>query len=255
MKQSIIAVLFTLMLTINGNAQPLRGDGVHNTLTAKEEAAGWKLLFDGHSSTGWRGIKKDRFPKKGWVIESEEIRSHSANGAGSGNGGDIITVEQFGDFELYWEWEMLTVGGNSGVKYFVKESLTNRGSSSGLGLEYQILDDENHAWMLEGRMKPNDYHTLGALYEFFPPSADKKKVNPLGTWNSSRILSKGHHVEHWLNGEKILEYERGSKEFLEMLEKSKFKDIENFGQEERGHILLQDHPGQVYFRNIKIREF
>jgi hypothetical protein len=147
---------------------------------------------------------------------------------------------------------MLTKGGNSGLKYYVKEELTSEGSY-GYGLEYQILDDDNHPWMLEGKMSPNDYHTIGALYEFFAPS-ETKVVKPLGQWNTSRIVSHKNQVEHWLNGRKVLSYERGGKEYKEQLNKSKFKDIENFGQEERGHILLQDHGSLVYFRNIKIRE-
>ena len=104
-------------------------------------------------------------------------------------------------------------------------------------------------------MSPNDFHSLGALYVFFPPDKDKKVINPTGKWNRSRIVSKGLHVEHWLNGEKLLEYERGGKEFKKQLRKNKFKDIENFGQEDQGHILLQDHGSRMQFRNIKIREF
>lgn len=223
-----------------------------NSLSAEERAAGWDLLFDGYSTAGWRGIAKETFPKKGWEIGSGEIRTKSSDGAESANGGDIITLKEYGpDFELSWEWKMLTKGGNSGVKYFVKEELTTDGNY-GFGLEYQILDDMNHPWMLEGKMQPNDYHTVGSLYEFFPASKDKK-VNPLGEWNRSRIVSNGSHVEHWLNGVKILEYERGGKKFNLMLKKSKFNDIENFGKEVKGHILLQDHGSQVNFRNIKIR--
>ncbi len=147
---------------------------------------------------------------------------------------------------------MLTKGGNSGIKYFVKEEITTNGNY-GYGLEYQILDDMNHPWMLEGKMQPNDYHTAGSLYEFFP-ATEAKKVKPLGEWNSSRIISRSYQVEHWLNGQKILEYERGGKDFVKMLKNSKFKEIENFGQQTHGHILLQDHGSQVSFRNIKIRE-
>jgi len=174
------------------------------------------------------------------------------DGSESTNGGDVITLKEYGpDFELSWEWKMLTKGGNSGIKYFVKENLTTNGNY-GYGLEYQILDDMNHPWMLEGKMQPDDYHTIGSLYEFFPAS-EVKQVKPLGEWNVSRIVSKDMHVEHWLNGEKILQYDRGGRKFQKMLKKSKFRDIENFGQEEKGHILLQDHGSQVHFRNIKIR--
>lgn len=224
----------------------------NNRLTKEEKENGWKLLFDGYSSEDWRGITKNHFPEQGWEIKNGQIRIVATDGAESGNGGDIITTNKYGDFELTWEWRMLTKGGNSGVKYYVKEELTDNGNY-GYGLEYQILDDPNHPWMLEGKMKPNDYHTVGALYEFFPPSQDKK-VKPLGEWNSSRIIAKNNHVEHWLNGEKILDYQRGGKKFMKMLKKSKFKDVDDFGQAEKGHILLQDHGSKVHFRNIKIRE-
>ncbi len=223
-----------------------------NWLSTEEISAGWELLFDGYSSTGWRGIARDEFPTFGWEILSGELRTIALDGTESGNGGDVITTKDYADFELTWEWKMLTKGGNSGLKYYVKEELTSEGSY-GFGLEYQILDDDNHPWMLEGKMNSNDFHTMGALYEFFAP-AESKVVNPLGQWNTSRIFSHKNQVEHWLNGRKILSYERGGREFKEHLKKSKFRDIENFGQEERGHILLQDHGSQVYFRNIKIRE-
>lgn len=223
-----------------------------NTLSPEEKAANWQLLFDGISTEGWRGIAKTHFPKQGWAIKDGEMRVNATDGAESSNGGDIITTNEYGDFNLTWEWKMLTKGGNSGVKYYVSEELTESGGY-GYGLEYQILDDANHSWMRTGKMKPNDYHTLGGLYEFFPPSRDKK-VKTLGEWNSSRIVSKNNRVEHWLNGEKILEYERGGKDFKKMLEKSKFKHIKNFGQGQKGHILLQDHGSRVHFRNIKIQE-
>jgi len=223
-----------------------------NRLSTEEISNGWELLFDGYSSRGWRGITRDEFPSLGWEILSGELRTIAVDGSESTNGGDVITLKEYGpDFELSWEWKMLTKGGNSGVKYFVKENLTTNGNY-GYGLEYQILDDMNHPWMLEGKMQPDDYHTIGSLYEFFPAS-EVKQVKPLGEWNVSRIVSKDMHVEHWLNGEKILQYDRGGRKFQKMLKKSKFRDIENFGQEEKGHILLQDHGSQVHFRNIKIR--
>ena len=123
-----------------------------------------------------------------------------------------------------------------------------------MGLEYQLLDDDGHVWMENGRMKPNDYHTTGALYELYPTSKTKT-IKPLGEWNSSRILSINNHVEHWLNGEKILEYQRGSDDFTEKVAASKFKDAEGFGLFEEGYIMLQDHGGAAQFRNIKILEF
>ena len=228
-----------------------------NTISKQEQKEGWQLLFDGVSSNGWRGITKENFPQNGWEVMAGELRVNAVNGEESANGGDIVTTEKYGpDFEMKWEWKMYTVGGNSGVKYFVQEENTHKGSYSsgyGYGLEYQILDDANHPWMKEGKMTPNDYHTIGSLYEFFP-AASTKKVMPLGKWNTSRIVSKDNQVEHWLNGEKILSYERGGKQFMKMLKKSKFKDVEGFGQEKNGHILLQDHGSKVYYRNIKIRQ-
>lgn len=176
---------------------------------------------------------------------------NATDGKESGNGGDIITTGQYSDFELSWEWKMLTKGGNSGVKYFVKEGLSGN-NKYGAGLEYQILDDENFSWMLDGRMKPGDYRTLASLYEIYP--ATNKAPKPLGEWNHSRILVQGKHVEHWLNGIKVLEYERGSEDFRKRVAESKFKTFENFGEAAEGHILLQDHGTKMAFRNIKIKE-
>lgn len=225
----------------------------HNTLSKKEIKKGWTLLFDGKTSDGWKGISKDHFPKHGWIIKDGELKVNATDGAESGNGGDIVTTDVYGpNFDLKWEWKMETVGGNSGLKYFVQENRTKKGKKYGYGLEYQILDDMNHPWMKNGKMVPNDYHTMGSLYEFFPASA-KKSPAPLGEWNQSRIICKNNKVEHWLNGKKILTYERGGEEFIEMLKKSKFKHIKNFGQEENGKILLQDHGGKVSYRNVKIR--
>uniref|UniRef100_UPI003216AC33 3-keto-disaccharide hydrolase n=1 Tax=uncultured Draconibacterium sp. TaxID=1573823 RepID=UPI003216AC33 len=222
-----------------------------NKLTRTEKKEGWKLLFDGKTFKGWRGINLKTMPDRGWVTENGEIVNNASDGAESGNGGDIITKKQYASFELRWEWKMITEGGNSGVKYFVKEGLSQN-SKYGVGLEYQILDDENHSWMLSGKMKPNDFHTLGSVYEIFP--ATNKTPNPLKNWNHSRLVCKGMHVEHWLNGIKVLEYERGSDEFRTKVKESKFKKFENFGEAEQGHILLQDHGNKVHFRNIKIRK-
>ena len=160
-------------------------------------------MFDGKSTENWRGINQNTFPAKGWRVENGDLIACVEGGAESGNGGDIITKKQFGNFILRWDWRMETVGGNSGVKYFVQEGVgSNKGY--GFGLEYQLLDDKNHAWMLEGKMKPNDYHTIGALYELYTASPDKRP-SPLGLWNESMIVSNGSHAEQWLNGQKILE--------------------------------------------------
>jgi hypothetical protein len=222
-------------------APPIRAQ-----LTAQEQAEGWELLFDGVSVSGWSGIHSDMFPETGWEVRDGALVT-TETGAG-----DIITVGQYGEFDLRWEWRMDSMGGNSGVKYFVQEQ-GDDSQTHGIGLEYQILDDANHEWMLEGKMKPNDYHTLGALYELYPPAADKV-TRSLGEWNSSRIVSRKGQVQHWLNGALILEFEKGSEDFRGRVAASKFKDVEWFGRNERGQILLQDHGSVVHFRNLKIRD-
>ncbi|WP_066631017.1 3-keto-disaccharide hydrolase [Labilibacter marinus] len=248
MKKILTSILLLSTVIISAQKEE------NNTLTKKEIKKGWELLFDGKTSDGWKGISLDHFPTHGWVIKNGELKVNATDGAESKNGGDIVTHKAYGpDFILVWDWKMETVGGNSGLKYFVQENRTQKGKKYGYGLEYQVLDDMNHTWMKNGKMEPNDYHTLGSLYEFFPASP-KKSPAPLGEWNTSKIVSKNNKVEHWLNGKKILTYERGGEEFLEMLGKSKFKKIKNFGQEDTGKFLLQDHGGKVSYRNIKIRK-
>lgn len=223
-----------------------------NLLTSEEKQDGWKLLFNGKTTKNWRGINQKSFPTTGWRIENGNLVSDGKGGAESANGGDVITKKKYGKFILKWEWKMLTQGGNSGVKYFVQEGV-GPNKAYGYGLEYQILDDKYHAWMLEGKMKPNDYHTLGSLYEIYPASPDKRP-NPLGLWNESIIVCNGNMVEHWLNGDKILEYDRSSVDFKAKIAASKFKDVKGFGTLPEGHILLQDHGSIVHYRNIKIKE-
>jgi hypothetical protein len=223
-----------------------------NSLTKEEKKEGWELLFNGKNTNLWRGINTTQFPSSGWKIENNELIAFAHGGAESGNGGDIITKKQYGEFILKWEWRMETKGGNSGVKYFVQEGLgSNKGY--GYGLEYQILDDKYHPWMLEGKMKPNDYHTMGSLYEIYPAS-EEKQASPLGLWNESMIVCKGYTVEHWLNGKLILKYNRNSDDFKAKIATSKFKDIPNFGVNAKGHILLQDHGSIIHYRNLKIKD-
>lgn len=224
----------------------------NNVLTSQEKKEGWRLLFDGKSTEAWRGINQKIFPTTGWKVENGDLIACAEGGAESGNGGDIITKKKYGNFVLKWEWLMETRGGNSGVKYFVQEGIGNN-KGYGYGLEYQLLDDKNHTWMLDGKMKPNDYHTLGSLYEIYSASPDKRP-NPLGTWNESMIVCKGTHVEHWLNGSKILEYERGSDDFKAKIAASKFKDISGYGLLPEGYILLQDHGSIIHYRNLKIKQ-
>lgn len=203
------------------------------------------FLFNGKNFDGWRGVNKKNFPEKGWQVKDSCIINTGENG------GSIITKKKYDNFELIWEWRMITPGANSGLKYFVVERQGDT-SGYGYGIEFQLLDDANHEWMKNGKMKPNDFHTLGAAYELYTPSPDKKPKE-LGTWNKCKLVSDNGKIEHWLNGKKILEYNRFSDDFKQKVSASKFKDVENFGLHKKGHILLQDHSSKVYFRNIKIK--
>ena len=227
-----------------------------NTLTTAEKAAGWKLLWDGKTSEGWRTPKSDSFPSKGWEIKDGVLTVQPSGGGESSGGGDIISKERFSKFELMADFK-ITKGANSGIKYFVQPDLkpidkvTGKPAANGsaIGLEFQVLDDANHP---DAKLGRNGNRTIGSLYDLIA-AAKTKKVNPIGEWNSARIVVTGTHVEHWLNGEKVVEYERGSDEYRKAVAGSKFKDIPEFGEWADGHILLQDHGNQVSYRNIKIR--
>jgi hypothetical protein len=230
---------FLILAFLLGCFVQLQGKQTPNTLTKKEVKEGWMLLFDGKVPSQWRAANQKGFPSKGWEIKEECMVS--------GGGGNLVSKQEYGSFDLVWEWKMMDKGGNSGVKYFVKED-----GKDALGIEYQMLDDAGHPWMQDGRMHTNDYHTVGAIYELYPTAANKI-TKPVGEWNTSRILSKGKHIEHWLNGIKVAECDRGSKDFNSRIATSKFKDIPNFGLHEKGLLLLQDHGSVVWFRNMKIR--
>jgi len=218
-----------------------------NTLTKQEIKEGWKLLFDGKTTQGWRGAKLDKFPEFGWAIENGELTVLESGGAESRNGGDIVTVDQYGNFELSIEFK-LTPGANSGIKYMVVGIEPNRPGSA-IGLEFQVLDDARHP---DAKKGIGGNRTVSSLYDLIPASADKP-VKPIGEWNQARIVVDGKHVEHWLNGKKVLEYERGSEAFLARKAQSKFKDMPGFGEHPQGHILLQDHGNRLSYRNIKLR--
>lgn len=233
----------------------IRSAGVQevvNALTPDEKRAGWRLLFDGRTFNGWRGLGYDTVPTAHWTIENGAIRKipdaqvqRQADGQPA-VGGDLMTVDTFRDFELSWEWK-ISRAGNSGVKYNVSEeiSMANAPNHAALGFEYQMLDDDLH----EDNKVPS--HRAAALYDLIPPNASKR-LSPVGEWNSSRIIFRGNHGEHWLNGTKVVEFDLGTAQMDSLLAKSKYRSIPNFGQKRAGHIVLQDHVDEAFFRNIKI---
>jgi hypothetical protein len=224
-------------------------NNIPNHLSAAEKKSGWKLLFDGKDSKGWRGAYKKGFPEKGWQVKDGEITVLASAGKESANGGDIVTLDEYKAFDLSFEFK-LTPGANSGVKYFVTLKENNQGSA--IGLEYQLLDDKLHP---DAKLGRDGDRTLASLYDLIPSVKQDRFVHPIGQWNTGRIIVfPNNHVIHYLNGVKVLEYDRGSPAFRELVAISKFKIWPHFGEAQEGHILLQDHGAQTSFRSIKIRE-
>ena len=221
-----------------------------NALDRRERELGWRLLWDGRTAAGWRGAHRETFPASGWSIENGELTVLESGGREAGEGGDIVSVEDFAAFELQLEFR-LTDGANSGIKYYVTEGY-DAGGGSAIGLEYQLLDDERHP---DAKLGRDGNRTLASLYDLVPAAKEPRFVRPNGEWNHARLVSRADGtVEHWLNHRKVLEYRRGSPEFLELVRISKYKDWPGFGVWERGHLLLQDHGNRVSFRSIKVRE-
>lgn len=196
---------------------------------------GWHSLFNGTGVSAWKSAQGEGFPDSGWVIQNDMLVV-----LGGKKAGDIVTRAQYSSFELRLEFK-LTPGANSGIKYFVQPGTS-------LGLEYQILDDKGHP---DAELGVAGNRTLASLYDLIP--AENKQANPIGEWNRARILVQGSHVEHWLNDNKVVEFERGSQIFRALVAKSKYKELANFGRHTCGHVLLQDHGDTVCFRNIQIR--
>ena len=222
-----------------------------NTLTESEKAAGWRLLWDGKTTEGWRSARADTFPTKGWKISDGLLIEHGSSDDGDKDGGDIVTRERFSSFELLADFK-ITPGANSGIKYFVQSNRDPNSQSDvrpTVGCEFQILDDERHP---DAKLGRDGNRKLGALYDLLPASSDKKPI-AIGKWNTARIIVRGNHVEHWLNGQQVLAYDRDSTAFRASLDQSKFKDVAGFGTWPDGHILLQDHGNQVSYRNLKLR--
>lgn len=218
-----------------------------NRLSDAEQRAGWRLLWDGTSSAGWHSLGKQAFPARGWAMRDGVLSV-------AGAGGDIATTQDYGDFELSVDF-CLTPGANSGIKYFTDPA--ERAKGNAIGPEYQLLDDARHP---DAKMGRDGNRTLGSLYDLIAarnlsdPDSPGKRINPPGEWNRAVIVARGNHVEHWLNGFKVVEYDRGSPAFRALVAQSKFAGRENFATATRGPIVLQEHGDRVDFRSIKIRE-
>ena len=202
-------------------------------LTAHEKSEGWKLLFDGKSLAGWRSYKSEK-PPTGWRASNGELIR-------DGEGGDLMTADQYGDFDLRFEWKV-TENGNSGVIYRIA---TTEEFPWQTGPEYQILHNAGH------RDGKNPITSAASNYAVNPPSRDVTK--PVGEWNEGRLVARGNVIEHWLNGVKVVEYEIGSADWEARVKASKFAKLKDYGRIKRGYIALQDHGDVVAYRNVKIR--
>ena len=224
---------------------------LNNTLTPNEKTDGWKLLWDGKTSQGWRGAALPAFPEKGWTIEDGMLIPNKGDNKG---GGDIVTTRKYKNFVLEADFK-ITEGANSGIKYFIQ---SEPGKGNTVGFEFQVLDDARHP---DAKLGINGDRTLGSLYDLIPansqvfdPSQPIKRVNGVGQWNRARIEVRGTKIAHYLNGVKVVEFTRGSQDFKDRIAKSKFSKEPGFGDFEDGYILLQDHGNEVAFKNLKIKE-
>jgi len=228
---------------------------LHNRLTDYEVRQGWRLLWDGKTTAGWRGAKLDHFPTRGWHIEDGVLSVEESGGGESADFGDIVTLDSFSNFELQFEF-LISEGANSGVKYFVDPDL-NLGSGSAIGCEFQILDDAVHP---DAKAGVSGNRTMASLYDLITAEnlqtdGRAKQFKGVGQWNQGRIVSHKGHVEHWLNNEKVVEFDRFSQTFRALVAYSKYKDWDGFCQWPDGRLLLQDHGNEVSYRNIKVREW
>jgi hypothetical protein len=225
---------------------PAQEASEHNTLTPQERENGWELLFDGETTDGWRGYNQTAFPDEGWTVREETLLIRGSGGGVSGSGGDIVTAETYDDFILTLEWK-ISKGGNSGIFYRAIEQ-------EGVALywsapEMQVLDNAHHPDATRGE---DGNRKSGSLYDLIP--AEPQPFTGHGEWQQVKIVADGPHVEHWLNGEKVLEYELWSPGWYEMIRNSKFECHPAFGDAREGLIGLQDHGTRAQFRNVKIKE-
>ena len=214
------------------------GQFIHAQTSLPKGNKGWQSLFDGKTINGWRKASRDTVPDEAWFADQGVLTFDPAKG----HGGDIVTKSTFRNFELSIQFKV-SEGGNSGIKYFIFPN-------SSLGCEYQIIDDERH---VDAGLGKNGNRKTGSFYDVLPADP-AKKYKPAGEWNTARIIAVGNHVEHWLNGSKVLEFERGSEPFRQAIAESKFKSTKNFAEALTTPILLQAHGDKVSFRDIKIKE-
>ncbi len=257
---SNVLLLLTWVLIFTASACQNEGD-VHtadateppapNTLSDAEMADGWQLLFDGNPLDLWRGYLKDHVPESHWAVEDGTIHKIAsgkvplmADGQPM-DGGDIITKKKYENFEFAFEWKVAPAA-NSGIKYNVVEEMSD---GNPLGFEYQVLEDEGHP---DAKMGNGSNRTASALYDLVSP--ENRHINAVGEWNHGRIIFNGNHGEHWLNGQKVLEYDLGTARMDSLLAASKYAPIDGFGDKRTGHIVLQDHNDDVWYRNLKIKE-
>jgi Domain of Unknown Function (DUF1080) len=235
-----VVLLVLATLTASPALSRTQATGAPNTLTSAEKSAGWVLLFDGTATDAWRGYKKADMSGLRWKVEDGCLALPAGEGEDTRGQRDIITTQQFDDFELSWDWR-IAKGGNSGVKYFVTEK-----HDAAIGHEYQVIDGAHaDAARREGRRQ------TAAFYDVL--AAPRASARPAPSFNTGRVLVKGSHVEHWLNGTKVLAYELDTDALRAKIADSKFKDIAGFDKHIRGHLLLQDHGDAVCYRNIKVR--